>query len=83
MSKLPTLESESRRKPKLPPFVILKRALAIFCVFLSVCLIGVTLFGPAEAKKPDENTEIMVWIFMLVPGVVGLWLWGGRDPDAK
>lgn len=73
--------SESNPRPKLPPFVIFKRALAIFCVFITVALIGVTLFGPADSTKPDENTQIVGWIFMCIPGVVGLWLWGGKDPD--
>lgn len=68
-------------KPSLPPFVILKRGLAILSAGLGVMVGIVALFIP-DNTPASENQQIANWVFVGVLIAVGCWLWGGRDPHA-
>lgn len=84
---VPTLESDDddeptprRNKQSLPPFVILKRGLAILSGLVGIG-VGIAMFLP-EQNPPTENEQIAIWAFAGTCIAVACWLWGGRDPNA-
>lgn len=87
---LPTLEADDERptrrhnrKRGLPPFVILKRGLAIFAALFGVAMMIAMSVSPDTGinGRASEDTQIFAYILAAIPIAVGAWLWGGRDPD--
>ena len=69
----------STPRPSLPPFVLLKRSLAILSALVGIG-IGIAMFIP-EKNPPTENEQIAMWVFAGSCLAVGAWLWGGREPS--
>ncbi len=73
--------TESQPSPKLPPFVLLKRALACLSAGIGA-LVGIAALAFPDNPPPSENEQIANWVFVGVLIAVGAWLWGGKSQDS-